>query len=89
MYQTSTTTLQFFIGTGGLNVLVEFLEEDFDTERELVVIGVNGVWSVFELQVRVVCGPPVLLLNKPFRGLFRRMTSAAYFQGARSYIRYL
>jgi len=50
MYQTSTLTLQMFISCGGLNVLVEFLEEDYDTERDLVLIGVNGVWSVFELQ---------------------------------------
>ncbi|KAF2275217.1 uncharacterized protein EI97DRAFT_475777 [Westerdykella ornata] len=50
MYQTSTLTLQMFIGCGGINVLVEFLEEDIDAERDLVLIGVNGVWSVFELQ---------------------------------------
>ena len=50
MYQTSTLTLQMFISCGGLNVLVEFLEEDYDAERDLVLVGVNGVWSVFELQ---------------------------------------
>lgn len=50
MYQTSTLTLQMFIGCGGINVLVEFLEEDIDAERDLVLIGVNGVWNVFELQ---------------------------------------
>ncbi|OQO05249.1 hypothetical protein B0A48_09016 [Cryoendolithus antarcticus] len=52
MYQTSTLTLQMFVSCGGLNVLVEFLEEDYDsvTGRELVLVGVNGVWSVFELQ---------------------------------------
>ncbi|KAF2002603.1 hypothetical protein P154DRAFT_130498 [Amniculicola lignicola CBS 123094] len=50
MYQTSTLTLQMFIGCGGINVLVEFLEEDIDAERDLVLIGVNGVWSIFELQ---------------------------------------
>lgn len=52
MYQTSTLTLQMFVSCGGLNVLVEFLEEDYDAElgHELVLIGVNGVWSVFELQ---------------------------------------
>ncbi|KAF1986657.1 hypothetical protein K402DRAFT_463567 [Aulographum hederae CBS 113979] len=50
MYQTSTLTLQMFISCGGLNVLVEFLEEDLETERDLVLIGVNGIWSVFELQ---------------------------------------
>ncbi|KAF2864004.1 hypothetical protein K470DRAFT_273982 [Piedraia hortae CBS 480.64] len=52
MYTTSTLTLQMFVSCGGLNVLVEFLEEDYDTAagRELVLVGVNGVWSVFELQ---------------------------------------
>ncbi|KAK4575115.1 Protein kinase of the Mitotic Exit Network [Recurvomyces mirabilis] len=52
MYQTSTLTLQMFVSCGGLNVLVEFLEEDYDSEagRELVLLGVNGVHSVFELQ---------------------------------------
>lgn len=52
MYQTSTLTLQMFVSCGGLNVLVEFLEEDYDTDfgRELVLTGVNGVSSVFELQ---------------------------------------
>ena len=50
MYQTSTLTLQMFVSAGGLKVLVEFLEEDYEEERDLVFIGVNGVWSVFELQ---------------------------------------
>ncbi|KAI1466161.1 cell division control protein [Daldinia caldariorum] len=50
MYQTSTLTLQMFVSAGGLNVLVEFLDEDYDTARDLVLIGVNGVWNVFELQ---------------------------------------
>jgi serine/threonine protein kinase len=47
-----TMTLQMFVACGGLNVLVEFLEEDYDTPagRELVLTGVNGIWSVFELQ---------------------------------------
>ena len=52
MSQTSVLTLQMFISCGGLHVLVEFLEEDYDAERELVLVGVNGIWSVFELQVR-------------------------------------
>jgi len=50
MYQTSTLTLQMFVSAGGLNVLVEFLDEDYDEARDLVLIGVNGIWSVFELQ---------------------------------------
>lgn len=52
MYQTSTLTLQMFVSAGGLNVLVEFLEDDYEDERDLVLVGVNGIWSVFELQVR-------------------------------------
>ncbi|KAK3326488.1 hypothetical protein B0H66DRAFT_162113 [Apodospora peruviana] len=50
MYQTSTLTLQMFVSAGGLNVLVEFLDEDYDSSRDLVLIGVNGIWNVFELQ---------------------------------------
>jgi serine/threonine protein kinase len=52
MYQNTGLTLQMFISCGGLNVLVEYLEEDYDSEagRELVLVGVNGIWSVFELQ---------------------------------------
>jgi hypothetical protein len=52
MYQTSTLTLQMFVSAGGLNVLVEFLDEDYDETRDLVLIGVNGIWNVFELQVQ-------------------------------------
>ncbi|MBE3046753.1 hypothetical protein IMZ48_30335 [Candidatus Bathyarchaeota archaeon] len=52
MYQTSTLTLQMFVSAGGLNVLVEFLFEDYDSARDLVLISVNGIWNVFELQVR-------------------------------------
>jgi len=50
MYQTSTLMLQMFVSAGGLTVLVDFLEDDYDDDRELVLIGVNGIWSVFELQ---------------------------------------
>ncbi|KAI1344729.1 cell division control protein [Xylariaceae sp. FL0016] len=50
MYTTSTLTLQMFVSAGGLNVLVEFLDEDYDSSRDLVLIGVNGIWNVFELQ---------------------------------------
>lgn len=39
-----------FVSAGGLNVLVEFLDEDYDSSRDLVLIGVNGIWNVFELQ---------------------------------------
>jgi hypothetical protein len=50
MYTTSTLTLQMFVSAGGLNVLVEFLDEDYDSARDLVLIGVNGIWNVFDLQ---------------------------------------
>ncbi|KAL2261244.1 hypothetical protein VTK26DRAFT_4515 [Humicola hyalothermophila] len=50
MYQSSTLTLQMFVSAGGLNVLVEFLDEDYETSQDLVLIGVNGIWNVFELQ---------------------------------------
>ncbi|SMR60717.1 unnamed protein product [Zymoseptoria tritici ST99CH_1E4] len=51
MYQ-GGVSLQMFVSCGGLNVLVEFLEEDYDSDagRELVLVGVNGIWSVFEMQ---------------------------------------
>ena len=52
MCTASSLTLQMLVSSGGLKVLVEFLEEDFEDERELVLIGVNGVWSVFESQGR-------------------------------------
>jgi hypothetical protein len=48
-----------FVSAGGLNVLVEFLEDDYEDERDLVLIGVNGIWNVFELQV----GPAAILLQ--------------------------
>lgn len=55
MCQTSTLTLQMFVSAGGLNVLVEFLEDDYEDESDLVLTGVNGIWSVFELQVSQFC----------------------------------
>ena len=50
LYQTSTLILQMFVSAGGLTTLVDFLEDDYEDDRELVLIGVNGIWSVFELQ---------------------------------------
>lgn len=50
MFETSTLTLQMFVSAGGLKVLVQFLEEDYEDERDLVLIGVTGIWRVFELQ---------------------------------------
>lgn len=50
LYETSPLILQMFVSAGGLTVLVDFLEDDYDDDRELVLIGVTGIWSVFELQ---------------------------------------
>ena len=50
MYQTSPLIRQMFVSAGGLPVLVDFLEDDYDDDRELVLIGVNGIWSIFEIQ---------------------------------------
>lgn len=50
MYETSTLTLQMFVSCGGISVLAGFLDEDYDMSRDLVLIGVNGIWRVFELQ---------------------------------------
>lgn len=57
MLQSSTLALQMFISCGGINVLVEFLEEDYHTQKELVLIGINGIWSVFELPVSFYISP--------------------------------
>jgi len=85
MYQTSTLTLQMFVSAGGLNVLVEFLDEDYDEARDLVLIGVNGIWNVFELQVNSYFRPAILTYTYNIhRDLLQRTTSAAYSRGAKS-----
>ncbi|KAG4303187.1 hypothetical protein PCK1_000525 [Pneumocystis canis] len=48
--QSSALVLQMFLSCRGLNVLVEFLEEDYEVQKDLVWIGINGVWSIFEAQ---------------------------------------
>jgi hypothetical protein len=53
MCVTGSLTLQMFVSAGGLNVLVEFLEDDYEDERELVLIGVLGIWRVFAMQVSI------------------------------------
>jgi hypothetical protein len=86
MYQGSTLTLQMFIGCGGLNVLVEFLEEDLETERDLVLIGVNGVGNVFGLQACY----PIALSNRSqltfVRVQLQRTIFAVFSPAARFYI---
>ena len=61
MCSTSTLTLQMFIACRGLPVLVSLIENDSYTEhKDLVFMAIDGVGSVFELQVR--CCPPAALL---------------------------
>lgn len=84
MYQTSTLTLQMFVSAGGLNVLVEFLDEDYDEARDLVLIGVNGIWNVFELQVHSYFQLAIsCYISNIRRDLPPRTTSVVYSQGAR------
>lgn len=74
-----------FVSAGGLNVLVEFLDEDYDSARDLVLIGVNGVWNVFELQVCYRLPYYIYLSIDAFsRVLLRRTTFAEFFREAKS-----
>jgi hypothetical protein len=41
---------QIFVSCRGLNILMEFLEEDYGSARELVVTGIEGILGVFGLQ---------------------------------------
>lgn len=84
MYQTSTLTLQMFVSAGGLNVLVEFLDEDYDEARDLVLIGVNGIWNVFELQVNSTTSSHSTSSLTVDRVLLPRTTSAEFSPEARS-----
>jgi hypothetical protein len=47
----SRLTLQMFVSCGGLNVLVELIEDDYSGHKDLVLTGVEGVVDVFKLQV--------------------------------------
>ena len=74
-----------FVSAGGLNVLVEFLDEDYDEARDLVLIGVNGIWNVFELQVYSLFLPSWQFTNE-VRGPRLRTTFAASSPEARFYL---
>jgi serine/threonine protein kinase len=50
MCRSEKLILQMFISCGGLYVLSEFLEEDYLSQKELVLIGIRGIWNVFQLQ---------------------------------------
>ena len=47
----SRLTLQMFVSCGGLNVLVELIEDDYSGHKDLVLTGIEGVVDVFKLQV--------------------------------------
>jgi hypothetical protein len=48
--QTSTLTMQIFVSCRGLNVIAQILDEDYRTEKDLVLVGVGAIWNVFNLQ---------------------------------------
>jgi hypothetical protein len=48
---TNTLTLQMFISCRGLRVLIDFMSGNYSTQKELVWIAINGIHSVFSLQV--------------------------------------
>lgn len=59
-------------------MLVEFLEEDLEDDRDFVLIGVNGVWSVFNLQVSGQRAYAVLGSANECRDLRRKMISVGF-----------
>ena len=77
-----------FVSAGGLNMLVEFLDEDYDEARDLVLIGVNGIWNVFELQVNPE-SPSLSTHLTVDRALLLKTTFAAFSLGARSCLLWL
>ncbi|KAG0263128.1 hypothetical protein BG011_009230 [Mortierella polycephala] len=47
---TNTHPLQMFIACRGLRVLIDFLQGNYSTQRELIWIAINGIHNVFNLQ---------------------------------------
>ena len=47
--QTSTLTMQIFVSCRGLNVIAQILDEDYRSEKDLVLVGVGAIWNVFNL----------------------------------------
>ncbi|EEB09272.2 STE/STE11/CDC15 protein kinase Cdc7 [Schizosaccharomyces japonicus yFS275] len=50
MCQLSQILLQIFLSGQGLQVLTQFLLEDYKNDRDLVIVGVFGVWKVLKHQ---------------------------------------
>ncbi|OLL22575.1 Cytokinesis protein sepH [Neolecta irregularis DAH-3] len=48
--QTSLLALQMFMCCAGLDILVEFVGEDYEQQTDLVQIGINGISSVLDPQ---------------------------------------
>jgi len=42
--------MQIFVSCRGLNVIAQILDEDYRTEKDLVLVGVGAIWNVFNLQ---------------------------------------
>lgn len=44
--------LQMFISCGGIKVLVELMDDNYQERKDLVWMALDGILQVFELQVR-------------------------------------
>lgn len=85
--QSSAVVLQMFLSCRGLNVLVEFLEEDYEIQKDLVWIGINGVWSIFEAQVyKIIIFRFDILIS---RALLLKAIFAGYLQKVELWILFL
>ncbi|KAJ3036612.1 hypothetical protein HDV00_002508 [Rhizophlyctis rosea] len=50
MCHASTLTLQMFISCRGLPVLVDMLDDDYESRKDLIWMAVDGIGCIFELQ---------------------------------------
>ncbi|KAI9237137.1 MAG: hypothetical protein BYD32DRAFT_443559 [Podila humilis] len=73
---TSSSTLQMFISCRGLRVLIDFLQGNYSTQKELVWIAINGIHSVFNLQSLTPRNDFCRLLAK--QGLLDPLSSTLY-----------
>ncbi|KAF9580666.1 hypothetical protein BGW38_002598 [Lunasporangiospora selenospora] len=69
-------TLQMFISCRGLRTLIEFLQGNYSTKKDLVWIAINGIHSVFNLQSLTPRNDFCRLLAK--QGLLDPLSAALY-----------
>ncbi|KAF9362321.1 hypothetical protein BGX34_006409 [Mortierella sp. NVP85] len=73
---TNTLTLQMFISCRGLRVLIDFMNGNYSTQKELVWIAINGIHSVFSLQSMTPKNDFCRLLAK--QGLLDPLSTSLY-----------